>query len=70
MGNAALIRNDDRFAPAQRTINLAPYADFSGAYLELLLLTPWFTAELARRATGITATGIKAAADRFLAALT
>ena len=66
MGNAAMIRTDDRFALAQRTINLAPYADFSGDFLEVLLLSPWFTAELEKRATGMTATGIKAAKLRLI----
>jgi type I restriction enzyme, S subunit len=66
VGNAALIRSDERIGLAQRTINLAPYAEFSGAFLELVLLSPWFSAELARRATGMTATGIKAAKLRLI----
>lgn len=66
MGNAAMVRTDERFAIAQRTINLAPYAGVSGEYLELLLLSPWFAAELEARATGMTATGIKAAKLRLI----
>lgn len=66
MGNAALIRETPRFALAQRTITLAPYADFMGEFLELLLLSPWFKQELERRATGMTATGIKAAKLRLI----
>lgn len=66
MGNAAMIRTPNTFALAQRTITLAPYADFSGAYLELLLLSPWFASELEKRATGMTATGIKAAKLRLI----
>lgn len=66
MGNAALIREDGRFALAQRTITLAPYADFKGAFLELMLLSPWFTDQLEQRATGMTATGIKAAKLRLI----
>lgn len=66
MGNAALIREDRRFALAQRTITLAPYADFMGAFLELLLLSPWFKDQLEHRATGMTATGIKAAKLRLI----
>jgi type I restriction enzyme S subunit len=66
MGNAALVDTDERFALAQRTINFHPYAGFSGAYLVLLLLSPWFQYELAARATGMTATGIKAAKLRLI----
>lgn len=66
MGNAAVVRSGDRFALAQRIIALAPYADFSGDFLELVLLSPWFTAELKRRASGMTATGIKAAKLRLI----
>lgn len=66
MGNAALIRDVRRFALAQRTITLAPYADFLGAFLELVLLSPWFMDQLKKRATGITATGIKAAKLRLI----
>lgn len=66
MGNAALIRENRRFALAQRTITLAPYADFIGAFLELMLLSPWFKDQLERRATGMTATGIKAAKLRLI----
>lgn len=66
MGNAALIREDRRFALAQRTITLAPYADFMGAFLELMLLSPWFKDQLEQRATGMTATGIKASKLRLI----
>ena len=66
MGNAAPIRENRRFALAQRTITLAPYADFMGAFLEILLLSPWFKEQLERRATGMTATGIKAAKLRLI----
>lgn len=66
MGNAAQVRSDERFALAQRTIVLSPYADFSGRFLELLLLSPWFSIELRKRATGMTALGIKAAKLRLI----
>ena len=66
MGNAAVVRSEKRFALAQRTILFSPYADFSGEYLEVLLLSPWFQSQLRRRATGMTATGIKAAKLRLI----
>lgn len=66
MGNAALIREDRRFALAQRTITLAPYAELSGEFLETVLLSPWFQTELELRATGMTATGIKAGKLRLI----
>jgi len=66
MGHAALVNLKEKFALAQRTINFQPYAEFSGAYLMNLLLSPWFQAELAARATGMTATGIKAAKLRLI----
>lgn len=61
MGNAAVVDIDGPFALAQRIINLQPYAGVSGAFLVSLFLSPWFRSELANRATGMTATGIKAA---------
>jgi type I restriction enzyme S subunit len=66
MGNAAVVRSEERFALAQRTITLAPYADFDGEFLEMLLLSQWFGKELSKRATGMTATGIKAAKLRLI----
>ncbi|MBK9975006.1 MAG: restriction endonuclease subunit S [Planctomycetes bacterium] len=66
MGHAALVDLPEKFALAQRTINFHPLAEVNGAYLVILLLSPWFQAELAERATGMTATGIKAAKLRLI----
>lgn len=66
MGKAAVVDIDGRFALAQRIINLQPYADFSGPYLMRMLLSPWFKRRLKDRATGMTATGIKAAKLRLI----
>ncbi|MEQ8272775.1 MAG: restriction endonuclease subunit S [Deltaproteobacteria bacterium] len=60
MGKAALVDIGDRFALAQRIIDLQPYGTIDTRYMMWVLLSPWFQARLAERATGMTATGIKA----------
>lgn len=68
MGNAAVIDEavEPVFALAQRTICIHPVGGMDGRYLMNMMLSPWFKAELASRATGMTATGIKAAKLRLI----
>ena len=66
LGNAALVDATTPFALAQRTICLSPYADLHTPFLLTVLLSPWFAEELERRATGMTATGIKASKLRLI----
>lgn len=61
LGKAAVVDIEERFALAQRIINLRPLSGIYGYFLMWLVLSPWFQNELQDRATGITATGIKAA---------
>ncbi len=66
LGNAALVKITSPFALAQRTICLSPYSNLHSPYLLQVLLSPWFSKELSRRATGMTATGIKASKLRLI----
>ena len=66
LGNAALVDLSGPFALAQRTICFAPFANLHTPFLMYVLLSPWFSEELGRRATGMTATGIKAAKLRLI----
>jgi len=66
MGHATLVNLEERFALAQRTINFHPYGDYLGAFLVIVLLSPWFSVELNKRATGMTAKGIKAEKLRLI----
>jgi type I restriction enzyme, S subunit len=61
LGKAAVVDIEERFALAQRIINLRPLSGVYGYFLMWLILSPWFQNELQERATGMTATGIKAA---------
>ncbi|MFM2430789.1 MAG: hypothetical protein RLZZ511_2002 [Cyanobacteriota bacterium] len=61
LGKASVVNLKERFALAQRVINLQPVSDLNGYFLMWLILSPWFQRELQLRATGMTATGIKAA---------
>ena len=60
LGKAALVNIEERFALAQRVINLHPFSGLDGKFLMWLILSPWFQNELVERATGMTAKGIKA----------
>lgn len=60
MGKAAVVDLQERFALAQRIINLQPLSYLNGHFLMWLILSPWFQGELQEYATGMTATGIKA----------
>jgi type I restriction enzyme S subunit len=66
LGNAALVDIRDPFALAQRAICFSPYSNLHTPYLMHVLLSPWFAEELSRRATGMTATGIKASKLRLI----
>jgi type I restriction enzyme S subunit len=61
LGKAAVVDIAERFALAQRVINLHPFCGLDGKFLMWLILSPWFQDELVERATGMTAQGIKAA---------
>lgn len=61
MGNAAVIRLNERFALAQRVICFRSYEALWPDFLELQLLARPFQSILERTATGLTAKGIKAA---------
>jgi type I restriction enzyme S subunit len=61
LGNAAVMRTDDKFALAQRVICFRPYCAVDSQFLALQLLAEPFQIVLDRTATGLTAKGIKAA---------
>jgi type I restriction enzyme S subunit len=61
MGNAAVVRLEERFALAQRVINFRPYGALDPDFLVLQLLAEPFQSILDKTATGLTAKGIKAA---------
>ena len=61
MGNAAVVRLDEKFGLAQRVINFRPYGRLDPDFLVLQILSQPFQAILDRTATGLTAKGIKAA---------
>jgi len=64
MGNVCRIPDElieERFALAQRTINLHPYADQFSTYLMYAIMSRPIQQAIADLATGMTATGIKAA---------
>jgi type I restriction enzyme S subunit len=66
MGNAAVVRLEERFALAQRVICFRPYASINVDFLALQLLSEPFQAILDHTATGLTAKGIKGAKLRRL----
>jgi type I restriction enzyme, S subunit len=61
MGNVCLVNFQDRFALAQRVINLHPYGYPESKYLMYAIMSPDVQKLITDRATGSTATGIKAA---------
>jgi type I restriction enzyme S subunit len=61
MGNASVIRSEERFALAQRVIDFRSYGALDPGFLVLQLLCPQFQLILSLTATGLTAKGIKAA---------
>jgi type I restriction enzyme S subunit len=61
MGNAAVIRLQEKFGLAQRVINFCPYGGLDSDFLVLQLLSQPFQVILDKTATGLTAKGIKAA---------
>jgi type I restriction enzyme S subunit len=61
LGNAALVEIDEEFALAQRVINLQPRFGLFGRFLMFGLLSPPLQDIIREKATGTTATGIKAA---------
>ena len=61
MGNAAVVRLQERFGLAQRVINFHPYGRLDSDFIVRQLLSPLFQTILGRMATGLTAKGIKAA---------
>jgi len=61
MGNAAVVRHDEKFGLAQRVINFRLYSDLDSDFMVLQLLSAPFQSILDKTATGLTAKGIKAA---------
>ncbi len=61
MGDAAVARLEERFALAQRVIDLRPYGAVDPDFLVLQVLAAPFQYILSKTATGLTAKGIKAA---------
>jgi type I restriction enzyme S subunit len=66
MGNAAVVRRDEKFGLAQRVINFRLYSDLDSDFMVLQLLSRSFQMILDKTATGLTAKGIKAAKLRRL----
>ncbi len=60
LGNVALFDFSEPVALAQRIIGLHPYCDLDSRFLMFVLMSPWFQTLLTDKATGMTATGIKA----------
>ncbi|AJF06673.1 restriction endonuclease subunit S [Geoalkalibacter subterraneus] len=61
MGNVCLVEIDEPFALAQRTINLHPFGDQNPRYLMFAIMSGVVQGLISELATGMTATGIKAA---------
>ena len=61
MGNVCLVDLDEKFALAQRTINLHPFGEMNSQYLMFAIMSPLIQGMISEKATGMTATGIKAA---------
>jgi type I restriction enzyme S subunit len=61
MGNVCLVDLDEKFALAQRTINLHPFGEMNSQYLMFTIMSPLIQGMISEKATGMTATGIKAA---------
>jgi type I restriction enzyme, S subunit len=61
MGNAAVVRDEEPFALAQRVIDLRSYGAIDPGFLALQLAAAPFQTVLDATATGLTAKGIKAA---------
>ncbi|RXM22027.1 restriction endonuclease subunit S, partial [Citrobacter sp. AAK_AS5] len=67
LGNVALFEFSERIALAQRIIALHPYCSLDSRFLMFAMMSPWFQALLSDKATGMTATGIKASKLKELA---
>lgn len=61
MGNVCLVENDEPFALAQRTINLHPFGKQNSLYIMFAIMSGTVQSLISELATGMTATGIKAA---------
>jgi len=61
MGNVCLVDLGEKFALAQRTINLHPFGELNSQYLMFAIMSPLIQGMISEKATGMTATGIKAA---------
>lgn len=61
LGNVAIIKTDEIFALAQRVICIQLHEPDITFFLKILLMSSSFRKELSDKATGMTATGIKAA---------
>lgn len=61
LGNVAVVDIEEKFALAQRAICFQLHEAGMGDYLKLFIMAPQFQNQLLENATGMTATGIKAA---------
>jgi len=61
MGNVCIVDLDEKFALAQRTINLHPWGKQNSQYFMFAIMSPLIQGMISEKATGMTATGIKAA---------
>jgi type I restriction enzyme, S subunit len=61
LGNAALVDIEEKFALAQRVICFQFHEPRIAFFLRIILISPTFQRQLIEKATGMTATGIKAA---------
>lgn len=66
LGNVAQLLTDERIALAQRVIDLQPFKPLFAEYLKVCLMTPLIQQAIIERATGMTATGIKASKLKLL----
>jgi type I restriction enzyme S subunit len=60
LGNVSVLMTEEKVALAQRVIDFQLYSDISADYLALCLMSPPMQEALKKRATGMTAQGIKA----------
>ena len=61
LGNVAIVDIKEKFALAQRCINLQPYSKINSTFFMYVMMSDFFQIQLLENATGVTAQGIKAA---------
>jgi type I restriction enzyme S subunit len=66
LGNVAQLLTDERIALAQRVIDLQTFSPLFSEYLKVCLMSPLMQRAMVEKATGMTATGIKASKLKLL----